>query len=136
MPLSLSLSLVSFTLSYSLQSRDLCSIHQKSTSTHTLLPLLDFWLRTPHAGALLFALPLSSDKTIAVIDWSSMLVDLVGINREELVRLAKLQVPIEHFDKSKLSEDRYLIRIEDQDIKLPCMSSCDQSWVVDDAFCF
>ncbi|KAH9962573.1 hypothetical protein BC827DRAFT_1266809 [Russula dissimulans] len=37
---------------------------------------------------------------------------------EELVRLAKLQVPVEHFDKSKLSKDGYLVRIEDQDVKL------------------
>ncbi|KAH9968170.1 hypothetical protein BC827DRAFT_478940 [Russula dissimulans] len=43
-----------------------------------------------HAGAFLFAFPLSSDKTIAVIDGSSVLADPAGINREELVRLAKL----------------------------------------------
>ncbi|KAH9961478.1 hypothetical protein BC827DRAFT_320206 [Russula dissimulans] len=59
-----------------------------------------------HAGALLFTLPLSFHKTIAVIDGTSVLADRVGINKEELVRLAKLQVPIEHFDKSKLSKDR------------------------------
>jgi glutamate dehydrogenase len=59
-----------------------------------------------------------------------------GINREELVRLAKLQVPVEHFSKSKLSKGGYLVRIEDQDVKLPCMSSCDQSCVVDDTFAF
>jgi Glutamate/Leucine/Phenylalanine/Valine dehydrogenase len=89
-----------------------------------------------HAGPLLFASPLSSDKAIAVIDGSGVLADPAGINREELVRLAKLQVPVEHFDNSKLSKDGYLVRIEDQDVKLPCMSSCDQSWVVNDAFCF
>jgi glutamate dehydrogenase len=63
---------------------------------------------------------LSSDKTIAVIDGSGVLADPAGINREELVRLAKLRVPIENFDKSKLSKDGYLVRIEDQDVKLPC----------------
>jgi len=72
-----------------------------------------------HAGALLFALPLSSDKTITVMDGSGVLADPVSINKEEPVRLAKLHVPVtvEHFDKSKLSKDGSLIRI--QDVKLP-----------------
>jgi NAD-specific glutamate dehydrogenase len=65
---------------------------------------------------------LSSDKTIAVIDGSGVLADPAGINREELVRLAKLRVPVEKFDKSKLSKDGYLVRVEEQDVKLPCMS--------------
>ncbi|KAF8495712.1 NADH-dependent glutamate dehydrogenase [Russula emetica] len=62
---------------------------------------------------------LSSDKTIAVIDGSGVLADPAGINREELVRLAKLRIPVEKFDKSKLSKDGYLVRVEDQDVKLP-----------------
>jgi glutamate dehydrogenase len=62
---------------------------------------------------------LSSDKTIAVIDGSGVLADPAGINREELVRLAKLRVPVENFNKSKLSKDGYLVRVEDQDVKLP-----------------
>jgi glutamate dehydrogenase len=64
---------------------------------------------------------LSSDKTIAVIDGSGVLADPAGINREELVRLAKLRIPVENFNKSKLSKDGYLVRVEDQDVKLPCM---------------
>ena len=74
-------------------------------------------MRHAHADEIL----LSSDKTIAVIDGSGVLADPAGINREELVRLAKLRIPVEHFNKSKLSKDGYLVRIEDQDIKLPCM---------------
>jgi glutamate dehydrogenase len=64
---------------------------------------------------------LSSDKTIAVIDGSGVLADPAGINRQELVRLAKLRKPVENFDKSKLSKGGYLVRVEDQDVKLPCM---------------
>jgi glutamate dehydrogenase len=64
---------------------------------------------------------LSSDKTIAVIDGSGVLADPAGINREELVRLANLRVPVDKFDKSKLGKDGYLVRVEDQDVKLPCM---------------
>jgi glutamate dehydrogenase len=62
---------------------------------------------------------LSSDKTIAVIDGSGVLADPAGINRAELVRLAKLRIPVENFDKSKLGKDGYLVRVDDQDVKLP-----------------
>lgn len=63
---------------------------------------------------------LSSDKTIAIIDGSGVLADPAGIDREELIRLAKLRVPVSHFDSSKLSKDGYLVKVEDQDVKLPC----------------
>ncbi|KAI0824001.1 NAD-specific glutamate dehydrogenase [Trametes gibbosa] len=62
---------------------------------------------------------LSLDKTVAIIDGSGVLHDPVGINREELVRLAKLRKPVGFFDKAKLSKDGYLVRVEDQDVKLP-----------------
>jgi glutamate dehydrogenase len=62
---------------------------------------------------------LSSDKTIAVIDGSGVLADSHGIDRAELVRLAKLRDPVSHFNTSKLSKDGYLVKIEDQDIRLP-----------------
>ena len=45
---------------------------------------------------------LSSDKTIAIIDGSGVLHDPVGLNREELVRLAKARKPVAFFDTSKL----------------------------------
>jgi glutamate dehydrogenase len=63
---------------------------------------------------------LSSDKTVAIIDGSGVLADPVGLDREELVRLAKLRMPVGHFDKSKLSKEGYLVKVEEQDIKLPC----------------
>ncbi|KAF8645148.1 hypothetical protein AX16_007976 [Volvariella volvacea WC 439] len=62
---------------------------------------------------------LSNDKTVAVIDGSGVLADPVGIDREELRRLARLRVPVSHFNVTKLSKDGYLVKIEDQDIKLP-----------------
>ena len=63
---------------------------------------------------------LSSDKTIAVIDGSGVLADPAGLDRAELIRLAKLRKPVGFFDKSKLSKDGYLVKVEDQDVKLPC----------------
>ncbi|TEB24207.1 glutamate dehydrogenase [Coprinellus micaceus] len=62
---------------------------------------------------------LSSDKTVAVIDGSGVLADPHGINREELVRLAKLRVPVGNFNTAKLSKDGYLVKVEDQDVRLP-----------------
>jgi glutamate dehydrogenase len=64
---------------------------------------------------------LSSDKTVAIIDGSGVLADPAGINREELVRLAKARKMVSNFDLSRLSKDGYLVRIEDQDVKLPCL---------------
>ena len=63
---------------------------------------------------------LSSDKTVAIIDGSGVLANPAGLNREELVRLAKARIPVANFDTSKLSKDGYLVRVEDQDVKLPC----------------
>jgi len=63
---------------------------------------------------------LSSDKTVAIIDGSGVLADPNGIDRAELVRLAKLRVPVGNFNTSKLSKDGYLVKVEDQDVKLPC----------------
>ncbi|PFH54040.1 hypothetical protein AMATHDRAFT_73054 [Amanita thiersii Skay4041] len=62
---------------------------------------------------------LSNDKTIAIIDGSGVLADPAGIDRGELIRLAKLRVPVSNFDISKLSKDGYLVRVEDTDVKLP-----------------
>ncbi|KAF7299440.1 NAD-specific glutamate dehydrogenase [Mycena indigotica] len=62
---------------------------------------------------------LSSDKTVAVIDGSGVLADPAGINREELIRLAKLRIPVGNFDKSKLGKDGYLVKVEEHDVKLP-----------------
>lgn len=74
---------------------------------------------------------LSSDKTVAIIDGSGVLADPQGINREELIRLAKLRVPVGNFDTSKLSKDGYLVKVEEHDVKLPCgCNSCLSSYVM------
>ncbi|KIP04238.1 hypothetical protein PHLGIDRAFT_76237 [Phlebiopsis gigantea 11061_1 CR5-6] len=62
---------------------------------------------------------LSNDKTVAIIDGSGVLADPQGLDRVELVRLAHARVPVSNFDTSKLSKDGYLVRVEDQDVKLP-----------------
>ncbi|KAF9468690.1 NADH-dependent glutamate dehydrogenase [Collybia nuda] len=62
---------------------------------------------------------LSNDKTVAIIDGSGVLADPAGIDREELIRLARLRIPVGNFNTAKLSKDGYLVKVEDQDIKLP-----------------
>lgn len=62
---------------------------------------------------------LSKDKTVAIIDGSGVLHDPLGLNRQELVRLAKARKMISQFDCSKLSPKGYRILVEDHDVKLP-----------------
>ena len=62
---------------------------------------------------------LSKDKTVAIIDGSGVLHDPHGLDRSELIRLAKARKPISNFDKAKLSADGYQVLVEEQDIQLP-----------------
>jgi glutamate dehydrogenase len=63
---------------------------------------------------------LSSDKTVAVIDGSGVAADPAGLDRTQLIRLAKLRIPIGNFDPTKLSKDGYIVKVDEHDIKLPC----------------
>lgn len=65
---------------------------------------------------------LSSDKTVAIIDGSGVAADPAGLDRQELIRLAKARLPIGNFDRSKFSKDGYLVKVEEHDVKLPCKS--------------
>ena len=72
---------------------------------------------------------LTSDRTIAVIDGSGVVHDPAGIDRNELVRLAKSRKMISHFNRACLGQEGYIILIEDQDVKLPCMPPSLTPWV-------
>ncbi|KAE9389819.1 NAD-specific glutamate dehydrogenase [Gymnopus androsaceus JB14] len=61
----------------------------------------------------------SSDKTVAIIDGSGVLADPAGLDREELVCLAKKRLTVTHFDRTRLSKDGYLVKIEERGVKLP-----------------
>jgi len=54
-----------------------------------------------------------------VIDGSGTIFDPEGLNRGELVRLAKARIMVNNFDRSKLSKEGYLILVEDRDVTLP-----------------
>ncbi len=62
---------------------------------------------------------ISKDKTLCIVDGSGVLFDPAGIDREELIRLAKKRVMVEQFDKKKLSKKGFLIHVNDRNVKLP-----------------
>ncbi|KAA8912315.1 NAD-specific glutamate dehydrogenase-like protein [Sphaerosporella brunnea] len=62
---------------------------------------------------------LSNETYIAIVDGSGVLVDPNGIDKEELIRLAKLRKPIDHFDISKLSPKGYRVTTEENNVRLP-----------------
>jgi glutamate dehydrogenase len=62
---------------------------------------------------------ISSDKTIAVVDGSGVLYDPVGINREELTRLATERVMVNNFDLAKLSSQGFRVLVDEENATLP-----------------
>jgi len=62
---------------------------------------------------------ISHDKTVGIVDGSGVLFDPVGINHEELLRLANTRKMIEHFDASKLSKDGFRVLVNEHKVKLP-----------------
>ncbi|BGP18089.1 NAD-dependent glutamate dehydrogenase [Rhodosporidiobolus nylandii] len=62
---------------------------------------------------------LSKDKTITIIDGSGTIHDPEGLDRTELVRLAKARQMVSNFDRSKLTKDGYFVSVDDRDVTLP-----------------
>jgi glutamate dehydrogenase len=62
---------------------------------------------------------LSNEKYTSLIDGSGVLVDPLGIDHEELIRLAKKRAMISEFDTTKLSKAGYRVLVDDQNVKLP-----------------
>ncbi|KAK7532583.1 NAD-specific glutamate dehydrogenase [Phyllosticta citricarpa] len=62
---------------------------------------------------------LGNEQYTAIVDGSGVLVDPNGLNRDELVRLAKKRAMIVDFDVSKLSPSGYRVLVEENGVKLP-----------------
>eukprot|EP01060_Flectonema_neradi_P038198 TRINITY_DN7956_c2_g1_i1.p1 TRINITY_DN7956_c2_g1~~TRINITY_DN7956_c2_g1_i1.p1 ORF type:complete len:1179 (+),score=308.06 TRINITY_DN7956_c2_g1_i1:94-3630(+) len=62
---------------------------------------------------------ISCDKTCAIVDGSGVIYDPNALDRTELKRLAEERLTVNHFDRSKLSKDGYMVLIEDRKVKLP-----------------
>ncbi|KAI7492811.1 NAD-specific glutamate, partial [Hortaea werneckii] len=62
---------------------------------------------------------LGREKYCAIVDGSGVLVDPNGLNREELLRLAKERKMISNYDITRLSPQGYRVLVEDTNITLP-----------------
>lgn len=62
---------------------------------------------------------ISRDKILAIIDGSGVLYDPEGINRKELIRLAKARKMVENFNRALLSPGGFMVNIKDRDLVLP-----------------
>lgn len=62
---------------------------------------------------------LSSEKYVSIVDGSGVLHDPNGLDRAELIRLAKARVMISQYDVSKLSSQGYQVLVDDKNVKLP-----------------
>ncbi|CZT14249.1 probable glutamate/leucine/phenylalanine/valine dehydrogenases [Ramularia collo-cygni] len=62
---------------------------------------------------------LGNEKYCAIVDGSGVLVDPNGLDRGELLRLAKARKMIAHYDISTLSPQGYRVLVEDAGITLP-----------------
>lgn len=62
---------------------------------------------------------LSNEKYITIVDGSGVLHDPNGLDRDELLRLAKARVMISNYDVAKLSSDGYRVLVDDKNLTLP-----------------
>ncbi|KAG4304681.1 hypothetical protein PORY_002074 [Pneumocystis oryctolagi] len=62
---------------------------------------------------------LSHEKYVCIIDGSGVIYDPEGIDRPELIRLAKARKMISFFDRSKLSRSGYIVLVDDENVTLP-----------------
>jgi glutamate dehydrogenase len=59
------------------------------------------------------------EQYVGLVDGSGVIADPNGLDKAELLKLAKERKMIDHYDKSKLSKDGYVVLVDDQDITLP-----------------
>lgn len=56
---------------------------------------------------------------VGIVDGSGVIADPEGLDKPELLRLAKERKMIENYDRSKLSSKGYIVLVDDVDIDLP-----------------
>ncbi len=61
----------------------------------------------------------SKDRTIVVIDKGGVIYDPQGLDRKELLRLAKARLDSSSFNPGKLSRTGFIVRTSDRNMKLP-----------------
>ncbi|RDA94556.1 hypothetical protein CP533_2728 [Ophiocordyceps camponoti-saundersi (nom. inval.)] len=62
---------------------------------------------------------LGNEKWTAIVDGSGVLADPNGLDRDELLRLAKKRAMISEYDMTKVSKDGYRVLCDDNNVVLP-----------------
>ncbi len=62
---------------------------------------------------------LSRDRTLAVVDASGVVFDPEGLDREELLRLARDRLTAVNFERSRLSPRGFFVGVDERQVKLP-----------------
>jgi glutamate dehydrogenase len=62
---------------------------------------------------------ISKDKYLGIVDGSGVLYDPNGLDRTELLRLAKARATVSNFARARLSSQGFLVLINDLDVTLP-----------------
>ncbi|KAG6240540.1 glutamate dehydrogenase (NADP(+)) gdh1 [Claviceps purpurea] len=62
---------------------------------------------------------LGNEKWTAIVDGSGVIADPNGLDKDELVRLAKKRAMISEYDMAKVSRDGYRVLCEDNNVTLP-----------------
>lgn len=60
-----------------------------------------------------------NEKYVGIVDGSGVIADPNGLDKQELLRLAKERKMIDNYDKSLLSKDGYVVLVDDIDVTLP-----------------
>lgn len=59
------------------------------------------------------------EKYVGIVDGSGVIADPNGLDKQELLRLAHERKMIDHYDRSKLSKDGFVVLVDDVDVTLP-----------------
>jgi len=70
-----------------------------------------------------------NERYIAIVDGSGVLADPKGLDKDELIRLAKERKMVNHYNKSKLSSEGYLVLIDEVNVTLPSGETIDNGVV-------
>ena len=77
---------------------------------------------------------LGNEKYTAIVDGAGVLVDPNGLDRAELIRLARKRAMISEFDTNKLSSEGYRVLIDETNVTLPTGEVIDNGMIFRNTF--
>ncbi|EEQ41345.1 Glutamate/Leucine/Phenylalanine/Valine dehydrogenase family protein [Clavispora lusitaniae] len=60
-----------------------------------------------------------NENYVGIVDGSGVIADPNGLDKQELLRLAHERKMIDHYDRSKLSKDGFVVLVDDVEVTLP-----------------